>query len=286
MLRPLLRSPDWSFSVLAGAPDLDLPAALHFSGGGNESLVLVGGLVLYAVWCTCIDQSIVQRVIAARTRRDPRWSAFAAAGAIAFGGLAIGVGVSSHATSLLPPGAWTGVATAFVGASIVTSAIAALSGHFMSVSTLTTMDLFRQFRSTADESALVLVGRLTATVAVIFSILASSVLALIGDSAVVWLVAAYVVLGTPLAAIAIVGFVWPGRHGTGAISGLLTGWIVGCVIVSLQPEQVISRNGLFFVAIIVFVLSALVMVGVALLSTPGLSIFHPELRKDIRVPKS
>ena len=36
--------------------------------------------------------------------------------------------------------------------------IAALSSHFMSVSTLATMDLFRQFRSAADAPALVLVG--------------------------------------------------------------------------------------------------------------------------------
>jgi len=270
----------------AGAPDITLPSASHFSGTGNENLVLFCGLALYAVWSTCIDQSIVQRVTAARTWRDPRRSAFAAAGAIALGGLAIGIGAASRATSFLPPGTWTGVAAAFVGASIVTSAIAALSGQFMSVSTMTTMDLFRQFRSSADESALVLVGRLTTTIAVIFSILASSVLALIGDAAVVWLVAAYTVLGTPLAAIAIVGFVWPGRHSTGAICGLLAGWTVGCVMASLQPEQMISQNGLFALVIAVFVLSALVMAGVTLLASPGLSFFHLALRKDIRVPKS
>ncbi len=274
------------FFSSAGAPDLTLPAALHFSGGGNENLILFGGLLLYAFWSTCIDQSILQRVAATCTRRDPRRSAFAAAGAIAFGGLAIGIGTASRTTSLLPPDTWTGVATAFVGASIVTSAIAALSSHFMSVSTMTTMDLFRKLRSTADESALVLVGRLMATVAVIFSILASSVLALLGDAAVVWLVAAYVVLGTPLAAIAVIGLVWPGRHSTGAICGLLAGWIVGCVMASLQPEQMTSRNGLFFLAITLFAMSALVMVVVAALTSPGLSTLHPELRKGLRVPKS
>jgi len=263
-----------------------LPSASHFAGAGNGNLVLFGGLLLYAVWSTCIDQSIVQRVAAAGTWRDPRRSAFAAAGAIAFGGLAIGVGAASRATGLLPPGTWSDVATAFVGASMLTSAIAALSCHFMSVATLTTMDLFRQFRSTADDSALVLVGRLTATVAVIFSILASSVLALIGEAAVIWLVAAYVVLGTPLASVAIVGFVWPGRHSTGAMSGLLAGWIVGCVLASLQPEQMISRDGVFFMVIMEFVLSALVMVAVALLASPGFSFFRPELRKGLRVPKS
>jgi uncharacterized sodium:solute symporter family permease YidK len=161
-----------------------------------------------------------------------------------------------------------------------------LSGHFMTVSTMATMDLFRQFRSEADESALVLVGRLMTTLAVIFSILVSSLLSLIGDTAIVWLVAAYVVLGGPLVAVAIVGFVWPGRHSTGAIWGLAAGWIFGCLQVSMQPEKMMSQTGVVWAGVATFIVSALVMVGAALIVSPGISILYSGVRKDVRVPKS
>lgn len=270
----------------AGAPDITVPTASHFTGGGDEILVLLGGLALYAVWSTCIDQSILQRVAAASTLRDPRRSAFAAAGGIALGGLVIGVGAASRAANLPDTGAWAGVASAFVGASMLTSAIAMLSGHFMTVSTMVTMDLFRQFRSEADESALVLVGRLMTTLAVIFSILASSLLSLIGDTAIIWLVTAYVVFGGPLVAIAIVGFVWPGRHSTGAIWGLVAGWIFGSLQVSMHPEKMTSQTGVVWAGVATFIVSALVMVGAALIVSPGISMLYPGIRKDVGVPKS
>jgi Na+/proline symporter len=269
----------------AGGPDITLPLIADFGGGSRDWTPLLCGLIVFAMWSTCVDQSIVQRVASAGSSRDPRRAAFAAAGAIVLGGLAIGIGAATRTSDVVSTGVWSRVAAAFVGTSILTSAMATLSCHYLSVSTLSAMDLFRRYRSAADESVLVLVGRLCATLAVIVSIVASSLLALVGDAAIVSLVVAYVILGTPLAAVTIVGFLWSRRHGFGAFCGLLVGWVFGFGQAAHGPDQVVSQAGVLWLVISVFAATGVVTLGVGALGLSGPSMLRILPRRYVRVPK-
>ena len=270
----------------AGTPETILPFVVHFTGPVPHWTFLAGGLAVFAFWQSCVDQSIVQRVAAAASSRDPRRAAFAAAGAIALGGLAIGIGAATRTTNMLPSGDWAGLARGFVGASLLACAMAALAGHFLSVSTMCTMDIFRQLRSASDESVLVLIGRLMTTMAVVFSILVSSVLALVGDAAIIWLVVAYVVFGVPLAAVALVGFGWARQHAVSAFAGLLVGWSLGCVQAVVRADHMMSHEGLLWVIVTAFGGAAATMAGLNVCATSGISWMHVMPRRDIRVPKS
>jgi SSS family solute:Na+ symporter len=269
----------------AGSMDAVFPPGSLLDGNSPESMLLFSGLLVYGLWSTCADQSAIQRVAAACSSRDPRKAAFAAAGAVALGGLAIGVAAARVPTPL-QTGALTGLARAIVGTSLLTSAMAALAGQFLSVSTMCTLDLYRRFRSAADEAVLVLVGRLMTTMAVVFSILATSLLALIGDQSVLWLTGAYILLGVPVAAIALVGFTWARHHVFGVISGLVIGCVVGSVQVAVKPELMLMPAGLLWMVITVFVSTVLAMIAFSVLAASGVSIPGVLSRRVARMPKS
>jgi SSS family solute:Na+ symporter len=243
-------------------------------------------VAMVGFWSAGIDQSILQRVKAAPSVTDPRRAAIAVGGAMVIAGLAIGIGSASRATGFLPADGWTRIAAAFVGTSLLVAAMGALASHFMSVSTMMTMDFVTRFRKSPDESALVLAGRLMTTVIVVFSILASSLLAFIGDTVVVWLVGAYVVFGPPLVATSLVGILWAGRHATALLWGLGAGWITGTGCLIHFADQVISQTGVFWTALLSGSVTVLVFGVVVLLITPGTLVLVTGARKSARVSKS
>jgi Na+/proline symporter len=268
-----------------GALDMTLPVATLAGGAGTDAVVLIIVIALVGFWSAGFDQSMLQRVKAAPSVTDPRRAAIAVAGALAIAGLAIGIGSASRVAGILPSDGWARIAAAFVGTSLLVAAMGALAGCFMSVSTIVTMDIVTRFRSSADESALVLSGRLMTTVIVVFSILASSLLAFLGDAVVVWLVVAYGVFGPPLAVTTLVGILWPGRRATAMLWGLSAGWIMGAGWAIHQADHMNSQSSVLWTALLSGSVTALVTSAIVLLITPAALIVATGVRKSARASK-
>ncbi len=232
----------------SGALDMMLPASAVPGLAGADPLLSFVVFVLVGLWSAGVEQSGFQRVNASASSSAPRRALIAVAGAMIVAGLAVGVGAASRGTTQVTGGGWTGLATTIVGTSLLMAAIASLASHFMSASTLITMDLFTRIRRAANESVIVLVGRLMSTVVVVFSILASSLLAFIGDTAVLWLVGAFAVIGPPLAVITVIGVLRPGRHAVPMLWGLGAGWAAGASVVLQQGEGIAMLSGMLWTA--------------------------------------
>lgn len=268
-----------------GSLDMTLPASGLPGASATEPLVLSIAFVVLSIWSAGLEQSGFQRMNAAPSTGGTRRAMSAVAGAIAIAGLAVGIGAASRGEVYGAQDAWTGVATTFVGTSLLTAAMASLASQFMSVSTLMTMDVFTRFRQAANESAIVLVGRLMSTVIVVVSILMSSLLAFIGDAAVIWLVGAFAVIGPPLIVVTLVGIAWAGRHATGMFCGLGVGWVAGLGSVLVGFARLTTLPGVLWVALISGG-SALVVTGlIILLISPGTLVALVGGAKDAEVTK-
>jgi Na+/proline symporter len=158
-------------------------------------------------------------------------------------------------------GFWGGAMVAFLGSSILALAMAIISTDLVSVSTLLTMDLFGRAREEADGSALVLGGRLTATVSVFVSIVAASFLALLGEKVVPWLLDGYVVLAAPVVTVALFGFFWPRMRGRGGFWALVAGLVVGALHWIAEPQMMPLRSSILVTALALFAVTGIVLVG-------------------------
>lgn len=225
---------------------------------------VVAGLAIIGFWFTCIDQSVVQRVKAARSSAATRGGAALAALLVALGvsGIAVGFDVVPAEESRIIE---AGVAAGFVGAAVVAFEIATLSTLFMSASTVFSMDLLRFRRAKEHDVVLVLVGRLANTGIVILTILAASSLALTEGRSIEWMVRAAAYALSPVVAILLLGLLWPRVHGGGAVWALVLGWSAGIAV------GLVSAGGVGSVlegVVATFALSVLVCTGVSLFTSP------------------
>lgn len=258
-----------AFFGSTGTLDMTLPASALPGAAAADPLVLSAAFVLLSIWCAGVEQSGFQRMNAAPSTGATRRALSSVAGAIAVAGLAIGVGAASRGTGTVVHDAWTGVATTFVGTSLLMAAMASLASQFLSVSTMMTMDVFTRFRQAANESAIVLVGRLMSTVIVVVSILMSSLLAFVGDAAVIWLVGAFAVVGPPLIVVTLVSTFRAGPHAPAMFAGLGAGWASGVGAVLIDAVPLHDLSGVLSAAVISGGVALLVSGLVLLLISPG-----------------
>ena len=268
-----------------GTLDMTLPASALPGITAADPLVFAVVFVIVGLWTTGLEQSGFQRVNAAPSSASSRRAMTAVAGAMAVSGLAVGVGAASRGTGLPSNDVWTGVATTFVGTSLLMAAMASLASHFMSVSTLMTIDVFTRVRRAANESVIVLVGRLMSTVIVVFSILASSVLAFLGESVVLWLVAAYAVIGPPLVVATLMGITRTGRHARAMFWGLGAGWAAGISMVLHQGEQMSTLSNVLWTALAGGGVALVVTGTIMLVISSGALVPFAGAEKDARVSK-
>jgi SSS family solute:Na+ symporter len=245
---------DLPFSVLEGL----LP-----QGEAAWGIILLGTLVS-GLWYFCVDQFNVQRVLSARTDRDAKIGVGVAAilvacGAAVFSGIVGASGSPAH-----PP--ITGLGSGLFGVAIIAFAMATLSGHFMSVATIVTMDVILVYRKRSDDAALVLFGRLTSTVVVFIAILTASSIALMGARNLEWMVGVFAVAVPPLAAVGGIGVLWSRMHGRGAFWGLCVGWMAGIIqSIVLAPEV----GTMIQEIVVTFLCAALAFIGVSLAAEPS-----------------
>lgn len=235
------------------------------SEAGIPWWMLLPGMALLCLWYTCIDQVAGHRSFVARSSSAVRNGSGVAACLVVLGVAAVAVGFGK-AASPAGQGLSSGTVTAgFLGAAIISLGIASLSGSFMSVATLFTVDVYLVNRKKCDEVALVMVGRLTNTAAALLAILAGSSVAFMGAGSIEWMVRAVVVAVPPVVAVTTMGLFWSRMHGRGASWALGVGWLTGLFQVGMSNVGV---AGLMYAALLTFLCSSLVLVAVSLASAP------------------
>jgi SSS family solute:Na+ symporter len=249
------------------------------------------GAPILGIWYWCTDQMIVQRVLGAKNEANAR------GGAVLCGLLKIlpvfvlvlpGLiaralypdikGDEAYPTMvirLLPPGI-----TGIVVASLMAALMSSLAATFNSASTLVTFDVYKPLRPNVSESQLVNVGRMVTVVMVILSMVWVPFIKYLSSEVYIYLQSVQAYISPPIAAVFLVGVFWPRANRSGAIASLLAGAVLGAArflfelnrgsaFVSGSPllSAFVGINFLHF-AILIFVVSIVILVGVSLATAP------------------
>jgi solute:Na+ symporter, SSS family len=255
---------------------------------------------IVGIWYWCTDQSIVQRVLAAKNIDHAKSGTIMAAflkilpvfilvlpGLIAYSLQQKGLLVNPNAPgqplspndvypvlvkTLLPSG-FRGL----VVASLLAALMASLAACFNSASTLMTLDVYQKFRPAASEKQLVRFGQLSTVVLVAVSLLWVPLVSVLSDQLYVYLQSVQGYISPPIACVFLVGLLWPRANATGAKVVLWTGFALGLlrfileIIHKTSPftnpflKTMIEMNFMHF-AIILFVVSVLLLIVVSLAS--------------------
>ena len=251
---------------------------------------IIFGAPILGIWYWCTDQYIVQRVLSAKNIHNAQSGSIFAGflkilpvfilvlpGIIAYQ-LSSGQVTGDKAypwlvTNLLPTGL-----RGLVVAGLLSALMSSLSAMFNSTSTLLTIDIYKKIKPYADEKSIVRFGRLTTGLMVILGLLWIPFIGILSDDRMyVYLQSVQAYISPPIAAVFLLGLFWKRVNGKGAISALLTGFILGTIRLVLEINNkitpleneflrfVASVNFLHY-AIILFVISISVLVIVSLLT--------------------
>lgn len=224
--------------------------ASDLSGLPWYSVIL--GYPVLGIWYWCADQTIVQRVLAARDEKHARLGPlfcafikilpvffFVLPGTIcvalvqnnAFGGEAPKVAADTYTfmiTHLLPVGL-KGLVTAAMLAAAMQTCSAALN----STATLFAYDIFKRWRPATADHQLVVIGKITTVVATVLAIAWSPLLShynTIYDG----LVRLVSYVSPPLTAVFVIGVFWRKASSRGALFTMITGGIIGGLLFVLD----------------------------------------------------
>src|SRR6059036_2949823 len=206
------------------------------------------GAPILGIWYWCTDQVIVQRVLSARDEGHAK------AGTIFAGFLKIlpvfmlvlpgiialalfrnffkfgpngevlnpDTAYPTLILNLLPPGL-----VGLVLAALLAAVMGAMASVFNSASTLVTLDFYKKLRPDASEARLVNMGRIATAVMVLLGLLWVPFIHLISSQLYIYLQSVQAYISPPIAACFILGILWTRLNGAGALSSLLTGFVLG-----------------------------------------------------------
>ncbi|XP_028729988.1 solute carrier family 5 member 4A [Peromyscus leucopus] len=165
---------------------------------------------------------------------------------------------------------------------MVASLMSSLTSIFNSASTLFTIDLYTKMRKKASERELLIAGRLFVTVLIVTSILWVPIVEVSqGGQLIHYTESISSYLGPPIAAVFLLGIFCKRVNEQGAFWGLMVGLVMGlirmiaefsygtgsCLVTTNCPKIICGVHYLYY-AIILFFVSALVILGVSLLTKP------------------
>jgi SSS family solute:Na+ symporter len=247
------------------------------------------GAPILGIWYWCTDQVIVQRVLSARDEGHAKAGTIFAGflkilpvfmlvlpGIIAFALFPEQVKKPDFAyptlvLNLLPVGL-----VGLVMAALLAAVMGAMSSVFNSASTLVTLDFYKKIRPQASEKQLVNFGRAATGIMVVLGLLWVPFIHYISGQLYIYLQSVQAYISPPIAACFILGILWPRLNGTGAISSLLTGFVLGAArfvleiadraggghFTSPSVRWLIGMNFLHY-AIFMFVVCSIVLVAVS-----------------------
>jgi solute:Na+ symporter, SSS family len=208
------------------------------------------GAPILGIWYWCTDQVIVQRVLSARDEGHAKAATIFAGflkilpvfmlvlpGMIA---LALYPSLFTHDAAgrvtngdisypaliinLLPHGL-----VGLMIAALLAALMGAMSSVFNSASTLVTLDFYKKLRPAANERQLVGFGRVATGILVVLGLLWVPFIKYISSQLYIYLQSVQAYISPPIAVCFIFGILWPRMNGKGAISSLLTGFVLGSV---------------------------------------------------------
>jgi SSS family solute:Na+ symporter len=247
------------------------------------------GAPILGIWYWCTDQVIVQRVLSARDEGHAKAGTIFAGflkilpvfllvlpGIIAYALFPDQVVKPDYAyptlvLNLLPVGL-----VGLVMAALLAAVMGAMSSVFNSASTLVTLDFYKKIRPQADERQLVMFGRIATGGMVLLGLLWVPFIHLLSAQLYIYLQSVQAYISPPIAACFIIGILWPRVNGQGAISSLLTGFVLGAMRFVFEVldktrhydsgaiRRLVDMNFLHY-AIFMFVVCTVMLVGVSLM---------------------
>jgi SSS family solute:Na+ symporter len=208
------------------------------------------GAPILGIWYWCTDQVIVQRVLSAKDEGHakagtifagflkilpvfllvvPGLIAFAlyrnmfhtnAAGAVTNGDIAFPMLI----INLLPKGL-----VGLMIAALLAALMGGMASVFNSASTLATLDFYKKIRPQSTEAQLVTFGRVATGIMVLLGLAWVPFIHLISSQLYIYLQSVQAYISPPIAVCFILGILWPRLNGQGAISSLLTGFVLGSI---------------------------------------------------------
>lgn len=243
--------------------------------------ILLGYPVL-GIWYWCCDQTIVQRVLAAKDERHARlgplfcaflkiWPVFffVLPGVIcvalvqknAFGGAAPQTAADTYTfliTHLLPVGL-----KGLVAAAMLAAAMQTCSAALNSTATLVAYDLFKRYKPDLNDRHLVLIGKITTVIGTILAIVASP---LFGHYTTLFeginKLISYV--APPITAVFLLGVFWKRASGKSAFITLLAGMLLGAIAFYLDWNN-IYRGDFMLIAFLLLLACLAIMITTTLL---------------------
>lgn len=245
---------------------------------------------IVGIWYWCTDQCIVQRTLTARNETHARRGAIFAAylklfpffiflipGIIAVALAAQGKLQIDDPNKVFP----TMVATmlpmgirGIVAGGLLAALMSSLAAVFNGCSTLFTMDIYSKIKPNASDKELVNMGRIATFVVVVLGIIWIPILQSLSGSLYEYLQNVQAFIAPPITATFLLGIFWKRINGKGALSALVTGFILGMAKLTLETVAkdaggvlgaVANFNFLYF-APSLFAFCALLMIIVSLLS--------------------
>jgi len=239
--------------------------------------ILLGYPVL-GIWYWCCDQTIVQRVLAAKDEKNARLGPlfcaflkifpvflFVLPGVIcvalvqkgAFGGVAPQTSADTYTfliTHLLPVGL-----KGLVVAALLAAAMQTCSAALNSTATLVAYDLFKRYKPGLGDHQLVTIGKWTTVLATILAIVASP---LFGHYTTIFeginKLISYV--APPITTVFLLGVFWKRASGQSAFITLIAGILLGLAAFYLDWNK-IYRGDFMLIAFLLFVACVIIMVA-------------------------
>jgi SSS family solute:Na+ symporter len=260
------------------------------------------GYPVLGIWYWCCDQTIVQRVLAAKDERHARLGPlfcaflkifpvffFVLPGVIcvalvqqnAFGGAAPVTSADTYTflvTHLLPVGL-----KGLVVAAMLAAAMQTCSAALNSTATLVAYDLFKRHNPAITDHKLVRIGKITTVVGTILAIVCSPIF---GHYTTIFeginKLISYV--APPITCVFVLGVFWKGASGKSAFITLLSGMALGAVTFYLDWNE-IYRGDFMLIAFFLLVACVVIMVVTSLMfPEPVKDEARPLIWEDWRAP--
>ena len=251
--------------------------------------ILFGAPIL-GVWYWCTDQFIVQRILSARNETQARRGAifagflkllplfiFVIPGICAYvlaqsGRLQLArpdQALPALVVALLPAGL-RGV----VAAGLLAALMSSLSSVFNSCATLISLDVYKRLKPEASDRSLVVVGQVSVAALVVFGLLWVPYMNSISGTLYTYLQSVQAYISPPIAAVFLIGIIWPRANAKGAMSALLVGFVlgVGRLLLEMNAARLsgvwltLAKENFLHVAVALFLVCSLVLVIVSLTS--------------------
>jgi SSS family solute:Na+ symporter len=248
--------------------------------------ILFGAPIL-GVWYWCTDQFIVQRVLAAHNQDHARRGAifggflkllplflFVVPGVIAAalarqGRLTLETpdqALPALVAALLPVGL-----RGLVVAGLLAALMSSLSAVFNSCATLITWDVYREMRPRASERQLVMVGQASTAVLVGLGLLWIPFMRNISGQLYQYLQSVQAYISPPIAAVFLIGILWPRANAKGAMTALLLGFALGVIRLVAElnrgslsgPLLALAEINFLHFAVLLFVVCSVALIVVS-----------------------